>query len=471
MRIVLVNPWSYPATTAHFGLLCLAAYLREHMQGLEIRIIESQQPLQEILDLKPDLVGITSNTESFSNAINTASALKAKVNIPVIIGGVHISALPKTLPDCFDIGVLNEGEETALELLELLRKCGGFPAEELRNIRGIIFHATSGIVVTPARAQIEDIDRLPPAARDLVRMDDYFKRQINLFGVKRLVSVMTSRGCVYRCVFCGSPVQWKGVRFHSAHYVAQEIKGIVNNYSADGIMFWDDLFITPLKRLKELADLLKKDGLTKKITFWGYVRANLITPEVCQILKEMNVRRVIFGLESASERILNYLKKDSVSVADNQRALELCRRYGITTSSGYIIGTPTETSADLRRSYDFMKKYPLDNTQVYTLIPYPGTEIWQIAKDMGIVKDSGMDWARLKVQLDELSFFDIFRSSKDILRDKICLSRHCREPEYMQTAFKMQKRAYISNRLFYLKTLLTDMRFLKTIFAKKFLRF
>lgn len=253
---------------------------------------------------------------------------------------MHISALPRTLQKCFDISVIKEGEQTMLELLRIFQRYGGFPESELEGVDGLAFHSKSGIVITRPRKQIKNIDDLSFPARDLVPMEAYFKRQLNLFGVKRVVSIMTSRGCPYRCVFCGSPAHWRGVGFHSVDYVLREINHVIDAYQADGIMFWDDFFIAPPSRFKEIAQSVKNEGINKRVTFGGYVRANLMTPETCHLLKEINVRRVIFGLETGSERILRYLKRNSVSLEDNKRAVSLCRNYGITTSSGFIIGTP-----------------------------------------------------------------------------------------------------------------------------------
>jgi radical SAM superfamily enzyme YgiQ (UPF0313 family) len=435
------------------------------MPSVKVSVVEAEAPVAEIIATNPDIVGFTSNSESFSRTLDTASRLRRIINVPFLLGGVHISAIPLTLPDFFDIGVVGEGEKTAVELLSVFERDGSFSKDKLKGIKGIVFHEETGPYLTGPREQISDLDELPFPARELVKMDAYFNRQFNLFGAKRVVSVMTSRGCVYRCIFCGSPVQWKSVRFHSAGYVVREIESVIEAYKADGIMFWDDLFITPQSRLKELVRLIKEKGIDKRVTFWGYVRANLLNHEVCRLLKEMNVRRVIFGLESGSERILGYLKKNSVTIQDNRRAVKLCREYGITTSSGFIVGTPGENAEDLKLTYSFMRDYPLDNTQIYTLIPYPGTEIWKIAESRNIVNSADMAWERLRVQLDELSFLDLFKRHKDVLKDKICLSDSSRQKEYIDLVFKIQKKAYLQNMGFYTKVFLLDHKTRKSILA------
>lgn len=464
MRIVLVNPSTF-STTIPFGLCYQASYLRSHIDPIDIFIIEEDNPLAKIQQLKPDIIGITSITVEFPKAINIAEKIKSwSSSVPVIIGGVHISALPHTLPKCFDIGVIGEGEQSMLEIAKIFQRHGDFPKEELENTNGLVFHSRSGVRITKPREQIKNIDEIPFPARDLAPMEVYFKRQLNLFGVKRAVSILTSRGCPYRCVYCGSPVQWKGFRFHSAKYVLEEINHVIDTYQADGIIFWDDLFIAPLNRFREIAKLVKEQGINKRVTFWAMVTAKLMTPEICRLLKEMNVHRISFGLETGSERILRYLKANSVTLQDNERAVTLCRSFGISPASGFMIGTPSETVEDLEQTYQFMKKYPLDNTQIYTLIPYPGTEIWEIAKTKRVVTDDNTDWAKLRVQLKELTLTDIlFKRWKNVLKDKICLSDSCRDKEYLQMVFKLQKTAYIQNLKFYLKVMPQNLSLLKVV--------
>ncbi len=458
MRLALVNIWPFPAQTPHFGLISLVAYVREELPEINIKIIEGLDPGEEIVRFNPDVVGFTSDTLVYSKTVEKAKQLKKKLKVPFIIGGVHITALPESFDSVFDLGVVGEGEITLVEVLKIFESCGSFSPENLGKITGLIFFDREKLVQTGRRGLIKDVDGLPYPARYLVPMEDYYLRdQLNLFGVRRLATIMTSRGCPYRCVFCGSPVQWGRVRFHSPERVVEEIKLLLSEYAVDGIEFWDDLFIMPKPRVEKMAQLIKKEGLDKKITFFGYARANLIDEDICRILSSINVKRLIFGLESGSERILGYLKQHSVTVADNRRAVQLCRKYGITTSSGFITGTPGETVEDLRKTYKFMKKHPLDNTQIYILTPYPGTKTWQVAEEKGLVS-TDMDFSKLFVQLPLPKPMDFFRSSNPaLIEDRIFLNTEYRNnQEYLRLIFKMQKQAFLQNLWFYLRVIPRD---------------
>jgi len=252
MILTLVNIWKIENHTPHFGLTALAAFLQQRIPDLDIRIIEGLNPLKDIIKTKPDIVSFTSDTLAFQKTKNIAVKIKNKLKIPILIGGVHITAMPESFSYPFDIGSIGEGEITLSELIESFLKNKKFIPSELEKIDGLIFKENKKIIKTSPRKLIKNIDELPFPARELTPMEDiYLKNQLNLFGAERQISIMTSRGCPYHCVFCGSPVQWGAVRFHSPEYVIKEIKYLVKKYNIDSIMFWDDLFIAPIERLKK----------------------------------------------------------------------------------------------------------------------------------------------------------------------------------------------------------------------------
>jgi|GEM_PF-579081 len=455
INLVLANLWHFPAKTPHFGLATLAAYIRQENPDVRISIVEGMDIAEEIIRKKPDIVGFTSDTLMYNRVCRLAKKIKEKTKAPLLIGGIHISALPSSFDSVFDLGIQGEGEKTLAEILRLYQNRREFPREDLMKIPGLVFFDGNDFIDTGRPPLISDIDKLPFAARDLTPMEEvYLKDQFNLFGTKRTVAMMTSRGCPYKCRFCGSPAQWERVRFHSAEYVVAEIEHLVDKYRIDGIMFWDDLFIAPEGRILKLSELIRSKGLDKKLVFSGFGRANLINEKVCAVLKLMNVKRLIFGLESGSEKVLEYLKRSSVTIEDNRRAVTLCRKFGISTASGYIVGTPGETAEDLKKTLRFMKKYPLDNTQIYILTPYPGTEIWKTAREQGIISDK-TNFDALFVQLKRPTIFDFMRDGKsNILQGRIFLnSEFKKNRKYKNIIFAMTKLAFRQNLKFYLKRL------------------
>jgi radical SAM superfamily enzyme YgiQ (UPF0313 family) len=157
------------------GIAYLASYLRAYSsQPPEIIIADKEKNLAKfILKNKPDLVGISTVSRYVDQAINLASRLKETLDIPVILGGSHITSIPYLLPRIFDIGVVGEGEKTMLELYELYNKFDDFPKSKLKNINGIVFFKNGKTIITERRKLIEPIDLIPYPSRDLLKMKDY----------------------------------------------------------------------------------------------------------------------------------------------------------------------------------------------------------------------------------------------------------------------------------------------------------
>lgn len=445
-------------SSPHVGLLSLAAYVKKNLEWVNVKVIEDLDPTEKILKMKADVIGFTADTIAFNKTLKVARIIKdkGKCMAKIIIGGVHISACPEVIGEPFDVGVWGEGEVTLEILLKLFRKKKNITTDDLKKIDGLVFVDKGRIVKTKKREFIKNIDTLPFPARELVPMEeDYFKRQVNLYGIRKMVTVMTSRGCPYHCVYCGSPVQWGNVRFHSAEYVIEEIRQVIKKYKADGIMFSDDLFIVPRERLLKLVELIKNEGWEKKIVFSGFARANLMDEEICRALKSINVHKLTFGFESYSETMLEYLKDRSVTVEQNIQAIKLCHKYGIAAASGLIVGTPGETLNDLNETYRIMKEQPMDNTQIYILTPYPGTKIWNYAEKEGLV-NLEMDMDKLFVQVPLSASWRWWKKDKFFfLKDRIFLNQKMRNNQkYLGMILKMNQLAFWQNIKYYLKQII-----------------
>lgn len=366
------------------GLSYLASYLAKY--GGIGSVVFKRDP-QDLIADKPDFVGVSSVTHNFNRAIHAAEEIKKALGVPVVVGGPHISALPHTLPSCFDLGVLGEGEETFLDICRQYQAKGRLEPELLAGIPGIVFHGENGPAVTPSRPPIQPLDRIPPPRRDLLldSLDGSFRHDMHM---------LTSRGCPYKCVFCFSTQYWGRTRFFSPRYVVDEIKDLVENWGAKSINLYDDLFIANRGRLREIAELLEKEGLRDRVRLsCASARADLLDDEICTLLRSMNVQAIGFGAESGSQSTLSYLKKDTTTVEDNQRVIDLCQEYGFQLFASFIIGSPCEEEADLVDTYEFIRRNAskFHAVDVYSLTPYPGTPIWNDAASRGLVSEQ-MDW-------------------------------------------------------------------------------
>jgi radical SAM superfamily enzyme YgiQ (UPF0313 family) len=335
-----------------------------------------------------DVVAISSTSQDYAAAIEIARKAKLKnKNVITVLGGHHISYLPETLDESFDIAVLGEGEQTFLEIIEYLQSQGlTLNQEKLSKIIGIIFWKNGTIVNTGIREPITPLDSLPHPHR--------------LTGETQYI--FTARGCPYKCTFCSSTAFWGKLRFFSAEYVVEEIKMIVEQFpETNHIPIQDDLFVMSLPRFNKICDLLELNGLNRKVEFSFAVRANLITEDLCKSMKRLNVRTVCFGAESASDRVLSLMKKNTVS-AQNQLALDILHKHNIPVVCSFIVGFPTETEEEVRATYEFVFENIsagklLPGSAVNILMPMPGTEVWENAVQEGVIEPASFDWQRLAV--------------------------------------------------------------------------
>ncbi|MEE9543699.1 MAG: radical SAM protein, partial [Thermodesulfobacteriota bacterium] len=387
MKILLIsaiNPHVESETRyPQLGLGYLVSYIRKRLgaNAHEFKVV-NREVEKELDAFKPDIVGISCFSSNYGIVKEYASLCK-KRSIPVIVGGIHISLLPESFTSDMDVGVFHEGEVTMTELVELYDRTGRFDAEELSSTKGVFYRGDGRLVFTEQRELIKNIDEIPMPAREL----------LNVSGTH--LSMFSSRGCPYRCIFCASSRYWSTTRFASARYVADEIKELYHNYGAKLISFYDDLFVIKKKRIEELITLLDADGILGRVSFSCSARANLVDDSMVKLLKELGVVSVALGLESGHPRVLKYLKGGDVTVEDNRAAVKALTGQGITANAAFIIGSPSETMDEVRTTYNFIKTVPLSNFNVYVMTPLPGTPVWAEAVKNGLISEDFDDWASL----------------------------------------------------------------------------
>ena len=362
------------------------------------------------------MVGISACSQEYAKVIEVVKEIRKHSDIPIILGGYHITALPETLPPAIDLAVIGEGEQTFLEILESYSE-NGLDKAKLAAIKGIAYHGDSGVVLTEPRPLIDPLDKIPFPDRDLLpRFFSGTRRRFYELGAGYFIGahMLTSRGCPYRCVFCASSKLLGRTRFFSAEYVTSEMNHLIQKYNIECIEIMDDCFALNRPRLRRLVDIICREGINKQVKFGLAGRANLMDDEMSQLLARMNVVRVYMGIESGSEKVLRYLKAGSVTVEQNKKAIKLCRQYGMNVAATIMIGSPGETAEDIVQTMNFIKEQDLPAWTTTTLtVPLPGSELWEYAKSKGIVSNF-MDWNKLRLEglSPKASSFD----------NKICVS-------------------------------------------------
>ncbi|MFN8672881.1 MAG: radical SAM protein [Candidatus Sericytochromatia bacterium] len=425
----------------------LASYLNHHFPQSNAFV---EYDYKRVLAQKPDIIGISSFTRTYSDAIEISRIIKKEMpHVLTIVGGHHISALPEDLDKNMDIGVIGEGEVTLLEIVKAYYE-NTLSENTLANIAGIIFRNSDGkFEKTKSRELIKNIDDLPVPYRTIVP---------NITGYWQ-DAIFTSRGCPFRCKYCAISEFWESMRYHSVDRVIQELNLILAKpENVSSIVIYDDLFGINKKRLKTLVDAVRSEGIHKRVQFNCNGRASVFDEEIAQMFVDMNIKNVVFGMESANDRILAYMK-GATTAKQNQRALDLCKKYNITAVPNFIVGFPTETRAEAADTYWFIRRNIDDLTdfRVFPACPLPGTHLWDYAIEKGIVKKDYASWQNLDFFFDtELSVYlnpdeyDKFEYDK-IMKDFIGLREQTR-PFVISSGEKVEKLKYFINISKFLKS-------------------
>src|SRR3989344_822791 len=405
MKIVLVSlNKSGSEDMLPLGLVTLATYLKAYLDPrIDVDILDGNREedvLSKVISVNPDIIGLSAMTINYSDVIEFAKKIKSKIKTHILVGGVHISTLPNCLDKVFDAGVIGEAEKTFFELINHYKKYKNL--KNIDKINGIAFFKNDKLIFTPRRELIQNLDEIPIPDRSLVDTDYYFREGLVPNGeIKIRTSVLTSRGCPFVCNFCSTSYFWQITRFNSAERVVEEIQYLNREFGVNHINLWDDLFTINTSRIESIIKELDEVGLLGEISFSCQGRTDIFNEELCKLLKRLNVLDIGFGFESGNTRVLNFLKKGRIKLEDHHRAILLCEKYGFSLSGSLIFGAPTETIEEMKdtlKLIDFMIEHNAENIWSFVMTPFPGTEIWQIAKERGKVNEEKMDWKLLSHQ-------------------------------------------------------------------------
>jgi radical SAM superfamily enzyme YgiQ (UPF0313 family) len=349
---------------------------------------------QIIRNEKPDIVGISSMTSTISSAIKIAGKVKETNNgVLVVFGGAHVSILPeetlKNNPE-IDIIVRGEGEETMLELVESVER----KTRDLATILGITFRSEVGIISTPSRPPLSNLDTLPFPAFHLLPKGKY--RLHHPFGRNLpAIPIMVSRGCPYSCIFCSKSVFGKKYRHNSPIYVVKQIRFLIDSLNVKEIKFYDDVFTLDRSWVVAICAELKKQGIS--IPWSCETRVNLVDGDLLRMMKDAGCYMIAFGVESGDQNLLNKIGKN-ITLDQITEAFRATREVGISTVSYFMLGVPQETPETIKKTIEYAKRLNPDFAQFSIATPYPGTELEHLFSEKGVLPKSwdGYVYADLK---------------------------------------------------------------------------
>jgi anaerobic magnesium-protoporphyrin IX monomethyl ester cyclase len=420
MRILLVNPpydigrymgglakvgWVFPPV----GLLYIASYLRTHEPAWEVRVYDSQveeRAFSELIDeFNPDVVGITCQSALVYSSLETARLVKGKnPRALVVMGGVHASLRPGDLLDSADVDLVvrGEGEEAFLEICVALREGGSFA-----GIAGISFKQGAEVTGTPDRVIAAALDSYPMPALDLVPIDKY-RISPDMRTGSRVGLIITSRGCPYDCMFCANKLLTKRTyRLRSIPSVLEEIDYYLEHHQINQLMIFDDNFAIDKKRTLELCAEFVRRGYPGKFNWWAEARVDVLDEEILVAMKRAGCSIISLGLESGNQRLLDLIKKN-ITLEQTRKTVETISRVGIKSRASFILGLPTETREESLRTIRFAYSLPLDQVRFSIATPFPGTELWDIAKAEGRIDPEHIDWTKLSLMGGYADFLPLY---------------------------------------------------------------
>jgi len=387
MKILLINPLSlnhdYKYMQYPLGLLYLKGVLKKDKHEVFIKDYTTNSPenaKNEIISIikteSIDLVGLTCTTNNRASAFYLTKLIKENFpQIKLVMGGIHATFLYKKILENFPVDyiVLGEGEITFPELLKSIDK-----KSDLKNIKGLAYKEKNEIVFTGFQSFMADLNSLPFPEHALFK---------DLINKSKTAFMMTSRGCPYGCVFCSTTLYWgRKWRARSAKNVVDEMEYIIKLFPDIGkITFHDDTFTVDNNRVIEICnEILKRKILVK----WDCSsRVDRISKEMLLKMKEAGCISVTYGIESGSEKILKAIEK-GITKEDIKKALDATTEAGLDFNGYLMVGNPGETWDTIKETVEFLSQFKkLDIASVSRLEIYPNTQIYDIAKQKGVIND------------------------------------------------------------------------------------
>jgi anaerobic magnesium-protoporphyrin IX monomethyl ester cyclase len=403
------------------GILYICSHLRK--KGFDVEVFDSTfSSLQDLVSRlqteTPSVLGVYANLMTRKRVVEIVRAAQ-EAGWKTIVGGPEPGAyVNEYLEAGADIVVIGEGEITIEELLRAL-KDGSETA--LSRVNGIAYksEAAGGIVQTPPREQIANLDAQPWPARDAIDVTRYVETWRKAHGQGSL-SFITARGCPYRCRWCSHQVFGMTHRRRNPIAVVDEVEWLLSTYRPDVVWIADDVFTIHHGWLRQYTAEMRRRGL--HIPFECISRADRLNPEVTDLLAELGCFRVWIGSESGSQRILNAMER-GVTVEQVQTAVATCKTRGIQTGMFLMWGYEGEELQDIEATIEHVKRS--DPDIFFTTIAYPikGTPYYKRVADSLVQLKPWAETSDRELTMRDRRPVRFYEFADRLLRDEVQLAR------------------------------------------------
>jgi len=371
------------------GILYCAGILMK--EGIEVSVLDPgaigyspKESLNWVKKEDPDILGFSVLGSSMKEAIKIAELAKSEnPNLTIVLGNYHPTFNAERILRKYpyvDVIVRGEGEYTSLELAKRLER-----GDSLEKVEGITFRNNGEIVSTADRPLIRNVDALPFPNRELLNTE-YTSIIYGLkVATKKFNTIVSSRGCPFRCSFCGCRKFARGLwRPRSVENIIEELE-YLQSEGYEQFLFVDDNFTLNQKRVVKLCRMMRKEGMD--IQWFCDSRVDNCRYDVFREMVKAGCRILYFGIESANQRILDYYKK-GITPDESRSAVRKARKAGVDIIVGsFIVGAPDETRREVENTLKFALELDIDVPQLNILGAFTGTDLWSDMVAKGFIDE------------------------------------------------------------------------------------
>jgi radical SAM superfamily enzyme YgiQ (UPF0313 family) len=354
-------------------LLALGGIIKE-FEGVHTTLIDCiaekltrTQLAVRLKAIEPHVIVAIQGFECFEEDINELNALKEHLPaVKLVLFGHYTTVFPHQILQKTDIDITIIGEPDLIFrdlIYALLNQI------DIQTVAGIAFKSSEGIIQTEGEIRIREPEKLPMPAYELLQPDKYYEPFMKApFGL-----IQTARGCPYSCNYCVRSFG-KKLTYRTPEQIIEEILYLKKTFGIRSLRFIDDTFTVHTSRVIEICKRMIE--LQLDIEWTCLSRLDTLREEMLPWMKKAGCKRIYFGVESGSPKVLKFLNKE-LDLDEALKTIHLCRQHGIETHGWFIVGAPVETEDDFEASVNFALNANFDYVAVSELIVYPGTPLYE----------------------------------------------------------------------------------------------